>query len=204
VLLDVDADRYFCLRKTINDAFLALAAGTEELEQRKRLGALIERGLLVETNSLQPFQPCASNEAPRRDFVPETAARRGIVPILRALASELRASWLLRTHPFHQVVSVAGARGSKRSVAPANGDRAITSIAAAADAISFFTRAHNRCLVRALAVHAACRALGVGPKLVFGVIAHPFAAHCWVQLGDAVLVGGFEHARLYTPILVIE
>jgi hypothetical protein len=36
------------------------------------------------------------------------------------------------------------------------------------------------------------------------VIAHPFAAHCWVQLGDAVLIGGYEQARLYTPILVIE
>jgi hypothetical protein len=44
----------------------------------------------------------------------------------------------------------------------------------------------------------------VAAKLVLGVVAHPFTAHCWVQLGTAVLVGGFEQARLYTPILVVE
>ena len=62
----------------------------------------------------------------------------------------------------------------------------------------------SRCLVRALAVHRACRKGRVaGSRLVFGVTAHPFAAHCWVQLGNAVLVGGYEQARLFTPILVL-
>jgi hypothetical protein len=75
---------------------------------------------------------------------------------------------------------------------------------AASDAAGILTRVHNRCLVRALALHSLCKRKGIGAKLVFGVIAHPFAAHCWVQLGSAVLVGGFEQARLYTPILVLQ
>ena len=55
-----------------------------------------------------------------------------------------------------------------------------------------------------LAFHSSCRKRGLETKLVLGVIAHPFTAHCWVQLGTAVLVGGYEQARLYTPILVLE
>ncbi|MGN6847894.1 MAG: lasso peptide biosynthesis B2 protein, partial [Sphingomicrobium sp.] len=83
-------------------------------------------------------------------------------------------------------------------------DRKIRSIVMAARSVSLVTRAHDRCLVRGLAVHAACSAAGVRTSLVLGVIAHPFAAHCWVQLGDAVLVEGYEQARLFTPILVLE
>jgi hypothetical protein len=31
----------------------------------------------------------------------------------------------------------------------------------------------------------------------------PFAAHCWVQWGDAVIVGDLEHSRMFTPILAL-
>jgi hypothetical protein len=126
------------------------------------------------------------------------------VPILRALAWEHRAAWQLRTRPFSEVMALARRRGATAREAPCDNGPAIRSIAAAADSIAFVTRAHNRCLARGLGVHAACRARGIRAKLVLGVIAHPFAAHCWVQFGDAVLVGGYEQARLYTPILVIE
>ena len=74
----------------------------------------------------------------------------------------------------------------------------------AASAAAFLLRSHDRCLVRGLAFHAACRKKGLDSKLVVGVIAHPFTAHCWVQAGSIVLLGGYEQARLYTPILVLE
>ena len=45
---------------------------------------------------------------------------------------------------------------------------------------------------RALAVHAICKRSGIDAKLVFGVIGQPFEAHCWVQRGSTVVVGGFE------------
>jgi hypothetical protein len=102
------------------------------------------------------------------------------------------------------VILRARARSPGRNAQAQGIERTIQYIACAADAAAFITRSHNRCLVRALAVHSACRAHGVPAKLVLGVIAHPFAAHSWVQFGDAVLVGGYEQARLHTPILVIE
>lgn len=204
ILLDVTADRYFCLPSETRPSFLALATGTTGSVDTAPLSMLTRRGLLVESASPGPFQQPALVEPPSRDFLGYPAPRSSAAAILRALAQEHRAAWQLRTRPFSEVIALARRRGADEREAPADEGRAIRSIAAAADAIAFVTRSHNRCLVRGLGVHSACQARGIRAKLVLGVIAHPFAAHCWVQLGDAVIVGGYEQARLYTPILVIE
>ena len=44
---------------------------------------------------------------------------------------------------------------------------------------------------------------GFYPALVFGVIAEPFRAHCWLQEGDTVLNDSVERVLAYTPILCI-
>lgn len=203
VFLDVAADRYFCLPRTANDAFMRVAEGRPDALDADRLGMLARRGLLV-PGALSPFPQAASIETPTYDIVQDPGSRRSPASMLRALAWEARIAWQLRRQCFSEVIARARCRCVKSRPTPGHDEQAIQSIAAAADAVAFFTRAHNRCLVRALAVHAACRTQGIRAKLVLGVIAHPFAAHSWVQLGDAVLVGGYEQARLYNPILVIE
>jgi transglutaminase superfamily protein len=94
--------------------------------------------------------------------------------------------------------------GAARRRVPRDEHRAAQALVSAASATAFLLRSHDRCMVRGLAFHASCRKTGLNTKLVLGVIAHPFTAHCWVQLGNVVLVGGYEQARLYTPILVLE
>jgi len=44
---------------------------------------------------------------------------------------------------------------------------------------------------------------GCFPRLVFGVEAWPFAAHCWAQADDIVLTDALHHARSFSPILVL-
>jgi hypothetical protein len=204
ILLDVTADRYFCLPSEARPAFLALAAGKAGSEDAAALGMLTRRGLLVESASPGPFLQPARVDRPSRDLLDYPAPRSSAVAMLGALGQELRAAWQLRTRPFSEVIALARHRGAGGRAPPADEGPALRSIASAADSIAFVTRSHNRCLVRGLGVHSACRARGIRAKLVLGVIAHPFAAHCWVQLGDVVIVGGYEQARLYTPILVIE
>ena len=203
VFLDVAADRYFCLPSEARPAFLALAAGKAGPQETARLSMLTQRGFLMESRSHGEFQQPAHIDAPTCDSLRYPVPRSSMVPILRALAWEQRAAWQLRTRRFSEVIARARRRGGKTRELSGDNGPALRSIAAAADAIAFVTRSHNRCLVRGLGVHAACRAHGIPAKLVLGVIAHPFAAHCWVQLGDAVLVGAYEHARLHTPILVV-
>lgn len=43
---------------------------------------------------------------------------------------------------------------------------------------------------------------GHAPRLVFGVEAFPFTAHCWVQDGHVVLTDALDHASRFTPIMV--
>jgi hypothetical protein len=40
------------------------------------------------------------------------------------------------------------------------------------------------------------------PRLVFGVQAQPFSAHCWVQHADLLLNATLEDAVAFTPIMI--
>ena len=203
VFLDVTADRYFCLPARAYASFLALASGQAEQADTERLSMLFDRGFLVRSASRDSFQQPAAIDSPVRDVVGGTAPQNGAKALMGALWWELHAAKQLRTRRLCDVIERASRPVRVPIASPDRREEAIRSIAAAADAIAFVTRSHDRCLVRALAVHSACQARGVCAKLVIGVIAHPFAAHSWVQIDDSVLVGGYEHARLYTPILVI-
>lgn len=203
VFLDTKADRYFCLPKAANDVFLRLAFQETLPGDAERLQPLVARGVLVEAGAGARIRPPVAIEPPTCDVVDAQTPRAALLRMLTALACEASAAWALRTKCFGELIDSV-----RRSVPHAArkeqpSPRTITQIAAASAAVALLTRSHDRCLVRALAVHSMCIKSGVSAKLVFGVIAHPFTAHCWVQLGSAVIVGGYEQARLYTPILVI-
>jgi hypothetical protein len=199
VFLDTLADRYFCLPHDANAAFLQLAHGGGREVDRERLRLLEARGLLLPGNGV-PFRGAPELVTPARDLPRNAgvAARPG--RLLQLLAAELHSAWALRTRSFHTILEAARAAPARRAIPTI----ALGEIAWAADTIALVTRSHDRCLVRALAVHALCRRSGNAARLVVGVTAHPFAAHCWVQRGADVVVGGYEQARLFTPILVVE
>jgi hypothetical protein len=67
----------------------------------------------------------------------------------------------------------------------------------------FFYTPRERCLFDSLVLTRFLIGYGVAPSLVIGVTMRPFHAHCWVQFGDAVLVGELDFIRRYGPILVI-
>lgn len=204
VFLDIDADRYFCLPGKVNDAFLRLAARQSTGHDGERLQSLVAQGILVEDDGPGTIRQPPVVQAAVRDLADRTRSSPLFLPLLRQLASEIAAGRRLRTRSFAEIIGGIEHQDQRRPLQPPDPDSVLQAIAGAAWSVSFVTRIHDRCLVRALAVHSICARRGIRPKLVFGVNAHPFAAHCWVQLGDAMLVGGFEQARLYTPILVLE
>ena len=202
VFLDVAADRYFCLPGGTNAAFLRLADGTSQDDDAVRLQALIDRGLLIEVAAGSTFRQPPRADALARDVLAGGAARARPAYVFRMLAAELHAGWMLRSRPFRSILDSIR-RGSPPSRGRDRTERTIAEIAAAAAAVALLTRSHDRCLVRALAVHRLCRRSGCGAKLVFGVTAHPFSAHCWVERDGLVVVGDHEQARLHAPILVV-
>ncbi|CAM4164252.1 lasso peptide biosynthesis B2 protein [Roseateles saccharophilus] len=67
----------------------------------------------------------------------------------------------------------------------------------------FLFTAHDRCLHDSLTLVRFLATKRLFPRWVIGVRTRPFAAHSWVQSGPIVLNDVYEHARDYTPILVI-
>ncbi|HYX46421.1 MAG TPA: lasso peptide biosynthesis B2 protein [Sphingomicrobium sp.] len=199
VFLDVRADRYFCLAGPTNEAFLRLARGRIEEGDSARLKGLIDRGLLVDDPDCGMIPAPCTAEPASSDLI---ASRRRLLPFLGVLVSELRAMWMIRHLAFADLLRTAAAGKAVRP--PSDPVRCARMIAAAAASVALLTGATDRCLVRALAVHWICRRRGLRSSLVFGVRLNPFAAHCWVQVGASVIVGEFEQARLYTPIMVLE
>jgi hypothetical protein len=204
VFLDIEADRYFCLPAVANEAFMRLARGDTGRGDAIRLRQLVARRILVEDSKSRTVRRPPLIEPPDFDWLADPPPRPRLFPILQAFRSERRIARLLRTKPFGEVLDAVRREGPKEGRPRRDRDRSLESIAGASAFVSYLARVQDRCLVRALAVHALCRRSDIRPKLVSGVIAHPFAAHCWVQLGRAVLVGGLEQVRLYTPILVLE
>jgi hypothetical protein len=121
------------------------------------------------------------------------------------LIAELYWGWLLRSKPFLEVLGRAEQTGrrSKHPRARVAIDAGAARAVRASRGVSLVLRSMDRCLVRGLALHAVCRRRGIASRLVLGVRTEPFAAHCWVELDRQVIVGEFEQARLYTPILAI-
>jgi len=57
------------------------------------------------------------------------------------------------------------------------------------------------CLFDSLALFEFLAGYDCFPHLVFGVVADPFEAHCWLQAGTAVLNDDLERTGRYRPIL---
>jgi hypothetical protein len=203
VFLDLKADRYFCLPGESNAAFLRLAHDEPQPGDCGRLDLLVRRGLLIESDARTAIQPPASVEPAGGEFPSDLHIRPSALSVIRAISREVLTAWLLRRRPFHQVIETVRCIGPTRS-GPRGPHRSLQSLVSAAAVTALLLRSHDRCLVRGLALHWSCRRSGFSTSLVLGVIAHPFTAHCWVQLGSVVLIGGYEQARLYTPILVLE
>jgi hypothetical protein len=57
------------------------------------------------------------------------------------------------------------------------------------------------CLFDSLALLEFLAVYRIRPRIVFGVVADPFQAHCWLQDGSTVINDGLERIGKYKPIL---
>lgn len=59
------------------------------------------------------------------------------------------------------------------------------------------------CIFDSLALATFLGGYGMFPRWVFGVIAEPFLAHCWLQEGPVIIGDDLERVLAYTPIMVV-
>ncbi len=202
VFLDLERDRYFCLPDDADVAFRRWASSGGADDDPSLCDRFEQIGLLVRGRPSSEPLASAAVEQPTRDLVVENGINPRIRDIARAVAAQRRAQMQVRGGRLADLVRTA-ARDQAPPPCEDDADAAARRVAAAFESAALILRKTDQCLPRALAARALGRRLGVRTAVVFGVRLEPFAAHCWAQWEDAVVVGDLEEVRLFTPILAV-
>lgn len=154
-----------------------------------------------------PRQPTLTLEDPLESFdnwSPERAPSSWRDLPVMAWCATVTAVWLKRRCLAEIATSVRRLRPRETSVAAETDPEHLRAAVAAYLRLRplLFT-AHDRCLHDSLTLVRFLATKRLFPRWVIGVRTRPFAAHSWVQSGPTVLNDVHEHARDYTPILVV-
>ncbi len=197
VVLNIHGDGYSCLvgaarhlRQTVD--------GEIRTSSQTVLKDLEGAGLV--TRSKPTHRPEASVAA-KRELEP--TARPGVVRIMHAAASAARSHTAFQSLSFPKLI--ASARDFKCGRPPTDALSSPQTLAA----VDAFTAAlpwlpfEGVCLHRAFLLVRYLARKNIRADWVFGVRTWPFAAHCWVQIGDTIVADRLSRVSGFTPILVV-
>lgn len=202
--LDLHQDRYTCLSARAQQAFMRLetenafaAVDTQALE------ALVVGGVLsfVE-NSVAP-RPCKGSQPATRSIHRHAGYS---CPSLHALGAATNLYRMKRAvvrgglEPQATIIRTAKHRLSKTEEVDL--DR-VGRIARSYELAGLAFSLNDNCLTWSLTLAKSMLRCGIHVDVIFGVMARPFLAHCWVQAGNTVLNEEVERTEQFTPILVL-
>lgn len=201
LFLDVGRDRYFALPDALAPPFLTWLATAEPTDASEAAMALLRSAGIVrrvaQGTHLHPI--CIA--VPGRTL--DEAARPSSRALSLAISGKARASYRrtrrhLRRRGLIGLIETARASRSARD--------GVRDPAAAAR--QFHRERGPRalegdCLVSSFAMLDFLHRQGCDARAVFGVMARPFRAHCWVQSETEILNDEVDHVRIFTPILAI-
>lgn len=193
VFLDERADRYLCV---VGARPLGLLGGEAGGVDPESFAALRAAGLVDDEAPLCGLD--VDWPLPRRDL-------RGLDRNL-GVGNFAQAAWCLadagrhyRGRTFEAILNLGRDRP-----APNNGtEREVAALIRGFRSWAPFAPGASKCLLRAFMLLRLLRREGLDARWVFAVRTWPFAAHCWLQIGDLALDGEVERLAAYVPILVI-
>ena len=200
IFLDLRRDLYFALDGAAAKSFAIFRCNPDRLPGDEFGESLLATGLFAVSREPGNLRP-AEIESPDRDLL-EDGAKPGLSDLIRVLFVLIGPRGAVRRQPLERVIA-----RRRRSSAICFGSLPAAATLALAQR---FLRARALipikpvCLQDSLALHDWLAAHGAHPSLVLGVRLDPFAAHCWVQLGETVLNDASDRVIAYTPILVVE
>lgn len=194
IFLDLSCDRYFMLEHGAADRFCRIVGGAREEGDADWLAA---RGL----HDLAPpiDRPFAEEIAPTSSLLEEPDLERGsAVETAHAVFALAIAQRHVRKLALMEILPNL----SQGVPVPPDVQRSdARQVAAAFKRARHYFSGMDQCLSRGVAMRRVLAGKGCEARLVIGVTL-PFAAHCWVQLGSAVLTDPLDVVTPYTPILV--
>lgn len=189
VVLDLRTDAYGCLAGLAPAVRLVdhqLEGETALLDDLGALG-LLSAGAGRSRRAIPPH--------PTRELQPGPERRVGLdgLTFLRAARAARRLG------------AAAPVRAYLSSLPPPPGrpadPRRVAGLVASFRGLLPWTPGQGACLYRAFVLLGLLRRAGQDAVWVFGVRTWPFGAHCWLQIGDAVLDDDPERVSAYTPIM---
>ena len=188
VILDLEADSYFCL-----------PTGGETLVRRPDGGAEVLSGAARDTleaaGLLQSGAPPMVRALPAKPL--RTAIYDPAVVSWRDIHAGLAAALEVR-----KIRAGAGiAAYLSESIASSTAEPEVLRAARAFWRLQPWLPVEGECLVRSALLVRALHRQGLEAEWVFGVRLFPFMAHCWVQTGDTCLNDDVERLSAYQPLL---
>lgn len=197
IVLDIAADRYWRLSSVLSVS-LAELLREPTAPRLPALGPLLEQAILIDSAISRPLAlaAAASPQQCTRTGTPKPTSANFAISALAIFTTRYQ----LRRSGLKQCLAAASRRAQHAQCDDA---------AAAREIASSFERHRAwfpltpRCLPDGLALHAVLCRCGIAARLIIGVRDQPFAAHCWVAVGDAVLNDPLEAVAELTPIFAL-
>jgi hypothetical protein len=196
------------VRQTANGGVSSTARAVDREALSAVLSLLLEKEILttvaVDGKTAEPVRPPPLGSDLAAEALDEPV-KISAVAFLRFVSAAIRAALILRYRSFDSAV----ARVKARIDAAHGGERAVEIerlhylVGVFSMLRPFFFTSKDACLFDALALSEFLAGYEIYPRWIFAVQARPFAAHCWLQLGDVVLNDTVDHVRRYTPIMVV-
>jgi hypothetical protein len=217
IILSAKQDKYLCVThgnlKSIGPQLYgwqdrcASEAPSRLQEENEALVASLKRGGII-TDNPADGKPFAELEFVGRDSALEIRNAKNRFKISLILAVRFffacgMVDWQLRQNKLSSVLKkIEGRRRRTRSTSAADVSGSLKLLAVFNQLRPFYPRSYL-CLFDSLALLEFLAAHRNLPKLVFGVVADPFQAHCWLQQGTVVLNDDLERVGRYKPILSV-
>ena len=200
VLLDIRQDRYFLAPQAVDKAmkawFQATSAGPPAIVM-----TMFERSRITRSGE-QPSCTVVDVPATPQTLVPPGWGSANVTSTDRLrVAAIVTKTWLeLRLQPLQRTLNRRARRGAETGV---DEPETVIARASAYDVARRASPFARNCLLDSLSLHAWLARINRDCRLVFGVTAQPFSAHCWLQTPDAILNDSYDRVSRYAPILAL-
>jgi hypothetical protein len=220
VLLDLRSDRYLYIDRStasalsrcneneqVNREHAPVAPPIDNAELRQTLGMLLAQGVLTSSVSAgKPLIPLRCRMASlsiesSKEHESAISVRHIVMFILAAIRTDINLRWR-GLEAAVRAVTRRRARG--KLVDLKQGLARLPALITLFERLRPIYPRARVCLFDSLALFHFLSSYGVVPTIRFGVRVGPCAAHCWLQLGDAVLNDSIERVSSYAPIMVLE
>lgn len=220
VFLDLRRDRYLSLSRLNTDRFIAYFSGSDKArpttpdvqsirdcdETHRVVQTLTDKGILVTTGESGRAVEVTTLDTPERTLLVEGKDYKPVVRLkhwIMFLRASVKASWKLRFYSMQRTVQSIDRRKQQRNKSCSDEHETLQQLLTIFHRLRPFYARKHLCLFDSLALIEFLAYYRLYPQWVFGVVAEPFGAHCWVQNDQYVLNDRPEYVRGYAPIMVI-